>query len=296
MKQEYTARRFTAESEALLEVIDRITRQYMRAGYVMTVRQLYYQLVARNAVRNNIKSYNKIKSLVNDGRLAGRIDWSAIEDRTRGFVRRKRWKNARTLLEHSAKSYHIDMWRGQALRPFVFIEKEALSGVVTGTCHQYDMPMLAARGYPSVSVLREFVLHDFLPTISKGQGVVVLHLGDHDPSGIDMTRDLVDRMALLSGIDRGAWMVKRIALTIEQVRELNLPTNPAKESDARFRQYRQLYGRHSWELDALSPDYMNDLVKRYARECITNKEAWKERRATIKATQEKLLAIAENWT
>lgn len=295
MKQAYIQRRFSAESEALLERVDVITRHYLRAGHVMTVRQLYYQLVTRNIVANSVKSYNRVKSLVNDGRLAGRIDWNAIEDRMRGFVRRKRWKNARSLLEAAANSYHIDMWRGQRLRPFVFIEKDSLAGVITGTCHRYDMPMLAARGYPSVSVLREFVVDDLLPTTTKGQGVVVFHLGDHDPSGMDMTRDLLDRIKLLSGLDREAWRVIRLCLNIDQVRELNLPPNPAKETDARFRQYRAQFGQHSWELDALPPDYMNELIVRHARDCITNKEAWKERRATIKATQARLLDLAANW-
>jgi hypothetical protein len=296
VKQAYITRRFSAENDTMLDVIDNITQLYLRRGYVMTVRQLYYQLVTRNLIRNHVKSYNRIKSLVNDGRLAGRIDWSVIEDRMRSFERRKRWKNARTLLEHTAQSYHIDLWRGQDLRPFIFIEKDSLAGVISATCAKYDMPMLAARGYPSVSVLREFVLRDLLPTITKRrQGVVILHLGDHDPSGLDMTRDLVDRMSLLSGIGQKAWRVVRLCLNIDQVRELNLPPNPAKDTDARFAAYRAQFGRSSWELDALEPDYMNDLIKRHARNCITNKAAWVERHATIKTTKARLLKIASNW-
>jgi hypothetical protein len=86
--------------------------------------------------------------------------------------------------------------------------------------------------------------------LEAGQDVVVLHLGDHDPSGLDMTRDLRDRLSLYS---RAAVDVQRVALNMDQVGVFNPPPNFAKESDKRFEAYRRQYGDQCWELDALPP-------------------------------------------
>src|SRR6201984_2363054 len=115
--------------------------------------------------REHTKSYKRVTSIANDARLAGLMDWDAIEDRTRSFVRRQRWENGKHLMNAAANSYHIDMWKRQARRVFVIIEKEALVGVLTPTCNKLDSPILAARGYPSCTVLRDFAIEDILPSV-----------------------------------------------------------------------------------------------------------------------------------
>lgn len=260
-KQAYIHKRFNPSSLKLIEVINGIVVEYQRQGFVLTVRQLYYQLVARDVIANNLREYKRTASLLNDARLAGLVDWDMIEDRTRAFVRRTRWGSGAEIVEACVRSYHQDHWVGQDRRVFVLVEKEALVGVLEGTCHEYDVPLLAARGYPSVSVIREFVMRDILTAVRAEQGVLILHLGDHDPSGIDMTRDLRDRIELLSGAARGAVEVRRIALNMDQVEEQKPPENPAKTTDSRFEEYRSLYGSSSWELDALSPRYLADLIR-----------------------------------
>lgn len=255
--ERYTRFNFSDKVLDLIEVMNSIITTYQAQGFVLTVRQLYYQLVARDIIENSQKSYKRITSVANDARLAGVLDWDAIEDRTRAFVRRQRWKSGAQILEASAASYHIDMWERQATRVFVIIEKEALVGVLSPTCQKFDVPILAARGYPSCTVLREFAQIDMIPNLAD-QDITILHLGDHDPSGIDMTRDLTERMSLFC---HTPVELVRVALNMGQIEERKPPPNPAKTTDSRFKSYMEEFGTESWELDALPPEYLVDLVE-----------------------------------
>lgn len=260
MRQMYIEKEFRAATLNFIEVMNAIIREYQAQGFVLTVRQLYYQLVARDVIANNLREYKRTASVINDAKLAGYLDWDAIEDRTRAFVSQQRWRGGAHILAAAQTSFHMDMWEGQANRCFVIVEKEALVGVLERVCRELDMPLLAARGYPSGSVLREFAEEQLLPALTDDyQDIVIIHLGDHDPSGIDMTRDLADRLQLFCGEHRIE--INRIALNMNQVEEIKPPENPAKVTDSRFDSYMRRFGRSSWELDALSPVYLDTLVR-----------------------------------
>lgn len=295
MRQEYTSKRFTAASERLIHVVNVILEDYQAQGFRLTVRQLYYQLVAKDLIPNKEREYKRIIRLCNDARMAGLIDWDALEDRTRFFRSQARWASGSDILQAAAESYHEDLWKDQGNRVFVIIEKDALVGILENVCRSLDVPILAARGYPSVTVLREFAEAQILPAMSEEQDVVVLHLGDHDPSGIDMTRDIRDRLDIFTSDGRGGNMsVHRIALTMDQIRELNPPENPAKETDIRFAGYVARYGHSSWELDALPPAYLEALVKDNIQDLIgTN--AWKIAADRIENTKGRLKKMAQMW-
>ncbi len=294
MKQAYTDQKFRSASLKLINTMNGIIDEYMRDSLTLTVRQLYYQLVARGVIENTERSYKNTTDLVNNARMCGLMDWSAIEDRTREFVKRSSWTSPAQILRSAARSYHEDMWKDQDNRVIVIVEKEALAGVMEGLCHRLDMPMLAARGYPSGTVLREFVLSDILPAVRKDQRIVILHLGDHDPSGIDMTRDLTERFGLFAGRESSEITLKRIALSMEQIEEQRPPPNPAKSSDSRFKDYAEKYGESSWELDALSPKYLTTLIEQHAREYI-DQEVWDDAEANIEEQKERLTEIAQTF-
>lgn len=293
MKQQYIDRKFTAGSLALIETINAVCEDYRQQGFVLTVRQLYYQLVARNIIPNNERSYKNTTSLVNDARLAGLVDWDAIEDRTRAFADRPHWKNGKNFMESVAPQFHADLWQGQDSRVFCIVEKEALVGVLSRICREYDVPLLAARGYPSVSVLREFALQRIRPHSRSGQSIQILHLGDHDPSGIDMTRDLIDRLYLLSGGIK-TFDLTRLALNMRQIEENDCPPNPAKLTDSRSKDYVRKFGRESWELDALEPSYLVNLVEENIQNFL-DRDTWDSRRQEIENTKTKLKALAESF-
>ncbi|HIH2748230.1 TPA: hypothetical protein ACYLN4_003996 [Burkholderia lata] len=268
--QKYEEKRFKPSTLELIGIINDIVREYQSQGYVLTTRQLYYQLVARDIIPNNLQEYKRAASIINDGKLAGLIDWDMLEDRTRAFIRRSRWTSPTSIINACADQYHQDLWIGQSRRVFVIVEKEALVGVLERVCHRYDTPLLAARGYPSSTVLREFALSDIIPSMREGQRGLILHLGDHDPSGIDMTRDLLERLRMFGG---HSFELKRIALNMAQVEELNPPENPAKSTDARFKSYLDQYGESSWELDALPPQYLDQLVSSHI-DAVIDHGAW----------------------
>lgn len=295
MRQQYISKNFKPSSVALIDYINRICNDYARQGFTLTVRQLYYQLVARNIIPNNERSYKNTTSLVNDARLAGHIDWDAIEDRTRAFETRPHWEGGKYFMESVAPQYHADLWAGQPCRVFCIVEKEALVGVLSRICRDYDVPLLAARGYPSVSVLREFAIDSIIPH-SREQDIKILHLGDHDPSGIDMTRDLVERLELLSGAGEYGqrFELHRLALNMEQIEENNCPPNPAKLTDSRATGYLRKFGNESWELDALEPQYLVSLVERNICTYIEGR-IWEAREEEINATREKLIELADTF-
>ena len=292
MLQAYRDIKFKAPSLAMITAINMIIDEYSEAGYTLTVRQLYYQLVARGIVENTLRSYKNVASLINDARIAGMIDWDMIEDRTRDFITRSRWRGGREILDAVAQQFHMDMWEGQPRRVFAIVEKEALVGVLQKVCHLYDVPLLAARGYPSASVVREFADTVVEPTVNKGQGVLILHLGDHDPSGIDMTRDLEERLSLFSFDTR--FEMRRIALTMDQVDEEQPPPNPAKTTDSRFADYRRKYGDESWDLDALNPAYLTELVASYVSDEIDARK-WRAREEEIADIKTRIREVAREF-
>lgn len=287
MKQCYVVKTFRKATMKLLSTLNNKMAEYRSQGFTVTVRQLFYQLVICNAVANSEKQYGKISRLCADARMAGMMDW-AIEDRTRSFISRPAWGSGGDILQGCVQQYHEDLWANQGGRVFCIVEKEALSGVLKPVCNEMDMPLLAARGYPSVSVLHTFAIDRIIPAMNEGQRVVILHLGDHDPSGMDMTRDLRDKLSLFTGATVD---IRRIALNMDQVEELNLPPNPAKPKDKRFKVYAAQYGTSAWELDALPPAYLDQLVRTNAGQFIDT-EALEETKTSINLTKTKLAELA----
>lgn len=253
----FASKRFKSETLALIATANDIIDEYSSNGFDLTVRQLFYQFVARGLLPNSEKSYNKVKSFVSDGRMAGLIDWEAIKDRTRYVRELAHWASPRSIIAACARQYRTDKWNTQTFRPECWIEKDALVGVIEPVCEDLDVACFSCRGYASQSSMFEASerLKDY---VYSGQTPVILHLGDHDPSGLDMTRDIRERLALFMGEDIE---VRRIALTMAQVRQFNPPPNPAKVTDARAKEYKLLHGPHSWELDALDPATLSQLIR-----------------------------------
>ncbi len=258
-KIEYETKRFSNQSLSLIYIAEEIIKEYQAQGFTLTLRQLYYQFVARGHLANTERNYKRIGNVISDARRAGYIDWDAIIDRTRHLRKLSAWDSPRSILKSARDSFHRDLWANQFKRVEVWIEKDALIGVIEDVCNECDVPFFSCRGYVSDSemwtaAMRQVVHHN------NGQETVVLHLGDHDPSGIDMSRDIEDRLDLFT---EGNFYisVKRIALTMEQVIEVGPPPNPAKVTDSRFNRYQEKHGDESWELDALEPSYLRTLIE-----------------------------------
>lgn len=287
----YIPKRFNAQSRRLIDTAEEIINAYQAQGFNLTLRQLYYQFVARGFVANTDKSYNRLGDLISNARRAGLIDWNAIEDRTRFIRELPSWNDPESILESARDSYHRDLWANQPVRFEVWIEKDALVGVIEKVCKDNDAPFFSCRGYVSDSELWR-AARRMKGYTKRGQRVIVLHLGDHDPSGIDMTRDIGERLNLFSfGADIE---VRRIALTMEQIEAQGPPPNPAKITDSRYESYVTHYGTESWELDALEPRYLSELIQ----EGISSErdaDKWQEANDEQEDERGQLTSILERW-
>lgn len=234
-----------------------IIQEYQSQGFQLTLRQLYYQHVARGLIENTERSYKALGGLISDARLAGLISWDAIEDRTRSLRGLQTHRSPAALLRQAAKSYRRDLWEGMPIRPEVWVEKNALAEVVGTICNRLRVDFFPCVGYVSQS--EQWAAGQRLAGYYKrGQQPIVFHLGDHDPSGLDMTRDNRDRLSMFAGCPV---QVVRLALNRDQVDRFQPPPNPAKVTDSRFADYQREHGDESWELDALEPQFIQQTIE-----------------------------------
>lgn len=267
----YVNKAFRGTSSEIIDQANDIIDEYRRQGFLLTLRQLYYQFVSRDLLPNSLKSYKRLGGIINDGRMAGLIDWNAIEDRTRNVKRNPHWSSPAEILRSCEEQFAYDKWESQPYAPEVWIEKDALVGVIEGVCRGLDVPFFACRGYSSQSEQWRAGVR-FEQAIAEGRIPILFHLGDHDPSGIDMTRDNQDRLSLFARKDVE---VRRLALNWDQIHKYNPPPNPAKDKDSRFHAYKAQYGKASWELDALDPRVISSLIRDAIMD-IRDEAAWAE--------------------
>ncbi len=291
MKIPYKHFNFHSCTLELINTANEIIEEYQDAGYELTLRQLYYQFVSRDIIANKSSEYKKLGGILNDGRLAGLVDWDAIVDRTRKIVQWENYENPADAIYCLSEQYAVDTRVGQKVYIEAWIEKEALAGVLQRAAIKADIPYFSCRGYVSQSAMwRAAQRISNKLRYDDYEQCVILHLGDHDPSGIDMTRDIRERLELF----QCDVQVDRIALSMEQIEQYNPPPNPAKLTDSRCNKYMSEFGTESWELDALEPEVITDLVKSSVDE-LTDK---KIRNARIKLQEEqkiKLQEIANNF-
>lgn len=285
----YISKKFRPATLDLIEKAEVVIAEYKALGYDLTLRQLYYQFVSRAFIPNHERSYKNFGSVIDDARLTGMIDWDSITDRTRNLKAVSHWGTPSEIIDSAAYSYRIDKWATQPWYVECFVEKEALVGVIQRISNRLDIPYFACRGYVSQSEMWG-AARRHLRARDRGKQCLILHLGDHDPSGIDMTRDIMDRLALFGA----SVTVERLALNWDQVEEYNPPPNPAKLTDSRAEGYIDRFGLESWELDALTPTVISDLIEN-AVLAVRNESAWE--RAVSRETRERkyLGEVKDRW-
>jgi hypothetical protein len=340
MRITYVPKRFGASSLQAIERANRICTDYAAAGYDLTLRQLFYQFVSRDWIPNTQQEYKRLGSILNDARLAGMIDWNHIVDRTRNLQSLGHWGDPADIISSAADSYREDLWSDQDTRVECWIEKDALAGVLAQVCPELRVSYFSCRGYTSQSEIWG-AARRIGRVLAGGQDMTILHLGDHDPSGIDMTRDIEDRLRLFLKTDERdamvgflrseilsgritnvpdketdpegnqrwydevygpiresrAWghlTIDRIALNMDQIDQYQPPPNPMKFTDARARGYAEEYGEDSWELDALPPDVLADLIRQSVYD-LRDEERWDTAVANEEEKREVLNLAANRW-
>lgn len=288
MKRRYINKNFRKSSLALIDQANEIIETYQEDGYDLTLRQLYYQFVARDIIANRQNEYSRLGSIINDARLAGLIDWNSIVDRTRSYEALGHWDSPVDILRSAADSYHLDLRENQDEYVEVWVEKDALVGVIEKACTPLDVGYLSCRGYVSQSAMWRAARR--FKDVESYYETTLIHLGDHDPSGIDMTRDIQDRLKMFgSNVE-----VKRIALNMDQIEEHQPPPNPAKTTDSRYESYIAEYGDESWELDALDPRILVELITETVEQH-TQQDLFDARTEIQETGREKIQKIADEW-
>lgn len=256
MIRKYREINFTAPRLARIEQLRVIVAEY--AGHVMTARQLFYQLVARGLIENTENTYKATTKLIAHARYAGLVDWDAIEDRGRPPIVPSEWRSIDNLVDAALAGFRRPRWHGQPTYCELWVEKQALAGVLEPLADRFHVPLIVNKGYSSASAMKESAERIIRNAGHCTNGDVrVFYLGDHDPSGEDMVRDVRDRLQEFGVM--GLAVIK-LALTKDQIEEYDPPPNPAKLTDSRAAKYIEEHGEHSWELDALPPDVLEQLV------------------------------------
>lgn len=303
MKIIFIPKRFSSSSLELIRVCNTVLEEYKSQRYKLTLRQLYYQLVSRDFIPNTIESYKRVGGLVSDARNAGVMEWEMIEDRGREAVLPSSWENPAEIIRTAARAFRLDRWRGQEEYVEVMCEKDALTGIIQPVCNDLHVRFTANRGYSSSSAMFDAGrrIRDALSKqeIGTANHATIFYFGDHDPSGLDMTRDVKERLYLYSGFDPNetAIDVKRLALNMDQVRRWNPPKNPAKETDSRFKSYKDEFGDSSWELDAIEPKRLAKLIRENI-EGLIDPDVWNaviERENAMRKRLEEFATNQEEW-
>lgn len=263
--------------EQLVEASLQIFTQY---DSPITLRQLYYRLVAKKIIDNTINNYKRLSRIIVKAREKRDVPINCLEDRSRRILGRgdsgyytaeDYLKTKIEILRESWKTFSMPMWEDQIYWVLISLEKDALSRLVSRIANRYSIRTFPTRGYPSFSYVQRMA--SYIRNRLVGKPCIVLYFGDFDPSGIDIERDLAER---LERYGAGDFYVKRIALTDGQIKKFNLPPIPVKRSDVRSRSFLKEHGDRAVELDALDPNILQEFVAK-SIESYIDMDKWKKR-------------------
>lgn len=257
---------WTKDQAELSIQIKKVVNEYMSQGDNLTNRQLYYQLVTLNIIPNADEIYKRICTFITDMKYSGMLDWDAIEDRGRVPQKHIEFTCIQNRIESAIYNYRLPRWDNQNNYVELYVEKEALKGVFESVSDKFHIYLGCNKGYSSSSTMYE-IAQRFKDKIKEGKKCYLCYFGDHDSSGLDMTRDIKERIVefISKGeeyCDPSMFEVVPLALNMGQIKKYNPPPNPAKITDPRAKWYIQKYGNKSWELDSLKPSVLREIAER----------------------------------
>lgn len=292
---QYEDKNLSENTLSIVRWADSVARDYRTRGFSITIRQLYYQGVSQNRFPNSERSYQNLINMVTKGRMAGLIDWELLQDRGReahgtGWLGHET-PSITSLIERAKWSRSVDLWRGQPRRIEIWVEKQALEEVAQRAANRYRCAYIACKGYMSRTEMWQAGYNRIGDYVAAGHDPLILHIGDHDPSGLDMTRDIEESLTMFAGLPVE---VRRMALNMEQIDILKPPPQPAKVTDSRFAEYIRSYGPESWELDAVRPEALVEILTNEIESEIDH-DLWAERQEEEDAAVAEMGAIADRW-
>ncbi len=229
--------------ERLIEIV--------RADYPMTVRQVFYRATVEGLIDKTEAGYDKVQVALAKLRREGRLPFGRIVDNTRWQRRPRTFDGVSEALVETARLYRKSLWRDADCYVEFWLEKDALSGVIEPVTFLYDVPLMIARGYSSLSFL-----HSAAKSIeADGRPAHIYHLGDYDPSGVNAARKIEETLREYAPNTEISFT--RLAVTPDQIVKYDLPSRPTKKTDTRAKNFRS---EISVELDAIPPAYLREIV------------------------------------
>jgi hypothetical protein len=219
----------------------------------VTVRQLFYLVESRHGCTKDVSGYRRVQSQVLAMRREGLIAYGDIADNTRWRIKTTSYNGLADFYEKSRRFYRQDLWARSDAYVEVWCEKDAIAGVLGGVTHEYDVPLLPARGYSSET----FAYEAAQQMKASGKDCFVYYVGDFDPSGWDASRDLERRLKdFFPGVH-----FARLGVNFADLR--NLSTRPSKTTDTRAQRFFSEFGDGcpSAELEAMHPDELRERVR-----------------------------------
>ena len=269
-------RRTKAEVAELRATLHRVIRRYQP----MTVRQVFYQLVSMGAIGKTEQEYKgTVCRLLAEMRRDGELPWRWIADNTRWQRKPTTYRGLDHLLDETARLYRRALWEKQDAYVEVWLEKDALAGVLVTVTSEWDVPLMVTRGFASLSYL-----HTAAEIIaSVGKPAYLYYLGDRDPSGVVIDRKIEQDLRTFA--PEAEIHFERAAVIPAQVALWNLPTRPTKTSDSRSKSFEG----ESVEVDAIDPQRLREL----ARDCIHQHVNEQELAATWATEEQERLTLRE---
>lgn len=238
-----------------LDLIEQVQKVIAEYDIGLTLRQIYYQLVARQIIKNKEDQYKRLSRLCVIGRDEGKLPEDAFTDRLRYVEKPDSWENLQDFFDTVKVAYRKTKWNTQNHYIEIWTEKDALREVFSDITGRYDVSLLVVRGQASRTAIYQ-ALTRFRPMNDKE--IHLLYFGDFDPSGLSIYNSISER---LRGMGLPHLKTERIALTEGQIDEYDLPQDPAKKSDPNYKKFVTEYGDNVVELDALPPDALQEMIQ-----------------------------------
>jgi hypothetical protein len=246
------------------------------------VRQIFYALTARGVIRKlEIEYQRTVVRVLGDMREAGTIPVEYIADNTRWMRKPATFTGLESCLSNTSKFYRRDLRAAMPVYVEVWCEKDALAGVLMEETEVYDVPLMIARGYASLTFLHSAAM----AIEAKGKPAFIYHFGDYDPSGVDAARDIEAKLRRYA--PSAEIHFNRPAVTREQIEQWNLPTRPTKQTDTRAKKFGSAT---SVELDAIPARQLRALV----RECI-ERHIDQEQLKILRMAEESERELLKKW-
>ena len=220
----------------------------------VTVRQIFYRLSTLEAVDKSERGYKVVGRLCTQMRLDGEIPFSYFADNTRWMRRPRTYNTIEEALELTAQTYRKSLWQNQTAAAEIWLEKEALAGVIYPVTSLWDVPLMVVKGYPSVTFLHTAASQMKNDYFHHNRITKIFYLGDRDPSGLDIFRNITERIPEFA--QNTPIIFSHVAVTPAQVRRWQLPSRPTKKKDSRAKDFEG----ESVELDAILPSDLRQLV------------------------------------